>query len=77
MNNARRKALNSIIERLEGLKENLQTVLDEEQDAFDNLPEGLQMSERGETMEGAIDNMAEAVGAFDDLADLIREATGE
>lgn len=77
MNNARRKALNSIIERLEDLKGDLQTVLDEEQDAFDNLPEGLQMSERGETMETAIDNMAEAVDAFDDLAELIREATGE
>lgn len=77
MNNARRKALNSIIERLENLQTDLQDIQAEEQEAFDNLPEGLQASERGEAMETAIDNLEEAVSMFDDLADLIREATGE
>ena len=77
MNNARRKVLNSIIARLEDLQTDLQGVLDEEQGAYDALPEGLQASERGEAMETAIDNMAEAVDAFEDLASLIQEAIGE
>lgn len=77
MNNARRKVLNSIIARLEDLQTDLQGVLDEEQEAYENMPEGLQASERGEAMETAIDNMAEAVDAFEDLASLIQEAIGE
>ncbi|MGG7621296.1 hypothetical protein [Bacillus coreaensis] len=32
----------------------MESVKDEEQDAFDNFPEGLQVSERGEAMEDAI-----------------------
>lgn len=77
MNNARRKALNSIIERLENLQTDLQGILEEEQGAYDALPEGLQASERGEAMETAIDNLEEAVSMFDDLAELIQEAIGE
>ena len=77
MNNARRKALNSIIERLENLQTDLQDIQAEEQEAFDNLPEGLQASERGEAMETAIDNLEEAVSMFDDLVELIQEAIGE
>lgn len=77
MNNARRKVLYSIIERLEDLQTDLQDILDQEEESYNNLPEGLQESERGETMEAAIDNMAEAVDAFEDLASLLHEATGE
>lgn len=33
----------------------------EEQDAFDNLPEGFQLSERGEAMESAISSIDDAI----------------
>lgn len=45
----------------------LEEVRDEEQEAFDNLPEGLQYSERGEMMEEAIDSLDEVVDYLDDV----------
>ena len=45
----------------------LEEVRDEEQDAFDNLPEGLQYSERGEMMEEAVDNLDEAIDYLVDV----------
>lgn len=40
--------MNALDEMLAEIKEALETVMDEEQEAFDNMPEGLQDSERGE-----------------------------
>lgn len=71
MNKIRRKELARIIEKLEALdalraeiQEEIESVMDEEQEAFDNMPEGLQESERGEQMQEYIDAMQYAM---DDL----------
>jgi ATP-dependent helicase/DNAse subunit B len=71
MNKLRRKELTRIIEKLERLealrleiKDELEAVLEEEQEAFDNLPESLQESERGQQMQEYIDAMD---GALDEL----------
>lgn len=42
---------------------------------FDNLPEGLQHSEKGEAIEEAADNLEEAVGSLDELRDDIKNFT--
>jgi len=57
MNNARRKAIKKIAEQLDILKSEFEALKDEEQEAFDNMPESLQSSERGEHMEAVIYNM--------------------
>ena len=49
MNKERRGKLNSLLEKLAAAEEELQAIMDEEQDAFDNMPESIQGSERGET----------------------------
>lgn len=74
MNNKRRQILRSVlakIEELDTLKEEiveiLSTAADEEQEAFDNLPENLQMSERGERMEEIIDLLESARDTYEDL----------
>ena len=74
MNKIRRKELAHIVAKLEELealhleiKEALEAVLDEEQEALDNLPESLQESERGEQMQEYIDTME---SALDDLEQL-------
>lgn len=71
MNNTRRKAIAKIVERLEELKTDFELLRDEEQEAFDNLPEGIQESERGEHMENIIYNMEEVLenleSAFDTM----------
>lgn len=54
MNKFRRKEIARAIALIEEAHGILETVRDEEQEAFDNMPEGLQCSERGEAMEGYI-----------------------
>lgn len=79
MNNQRRKELNNIvtamenvstpvdIEELEGIKSDIEMVLMDEEMAFDNMPEGLQYSMRGEMSQEAQDNMNEAIDLIDEF----------
>ena len=63
MNSKRRNAIDSVIneliEKFEEIKaeaiDQLSEIRDEEQEAYDNLPESLQESERGENMQNCID----------------------
>jgi len=48
MNNVRRKELDMILLVLNSLKDDLESVLDEEREAFENIPENLWGSERYE-----------------------------
>ena len=61
MNKARRKEIARAIELMDEARQILESAMDEEQEAFDNMPESLQCSERGETMEGYIGTLEEVV----------------
>lgn len=61
MNKARRKEIARAIELMDEAREILEAVKDEEQEAFDNMPESLQCSERGETMEEYIGTLEDVV----------------
>ena len=65
MNRIRRKELAEIISLIEEARERLEAVRDDEQEAFDNLPESIQYSERGETMEEYISTMEELLDYLD------------
>ena len=65
MNNKRRKEISSISSILEDAKSRLNTVIDEEQEAFDNMPESLQGSERGCESEEALDSMNDALDSIE------------
>ena len=56
---------------LKQLSSELSSILNEEQDAFDNMPEGLQSSYRGMCSEDAIDNMEEASEKLDEVIELL------
>ena len=75
MNNDRRKILNDIRNNLEAQRDKLESVVNDEQMAFDNLTEGLQATMRGEAMEEAIDNMESAIEAIDEAIEYIDEAS--
>ena len=45
MNKTRRKVIDKLMERIEDLRSDVEMILDEEQEAFDNIPESLQESE--------------------------------
>ena len=73
MNKQRRNALNAIVKKIDKLVYELNYIKDEEQDAFDNLPEGLQMSERGDHMQENIDNLDTIIAYLENAADDIEE----
>lgn len=80
MNNTRRRRINELKVQIEFannyLKEaskKLSSILNEEQDAFDNMPDGLQSSYRGMCSEDAIDSMEEASDKLDEVIELLND----
>lgn len=73
MNRIRRKELERAAELLEQAREIIEAVKDEEQEAFDNMPESIQQSERGETMEGYIYTLDELCDTLSDAQDSVAE----
>ena len=75
MNNARRKEIEKITADLEAIKARIEALQEEEQDAFDNLPESIQYGERGDKMQSAIDNLEYAADNIQDCLDNLCEAS--
>lgn len=67
MNNVRRKAIEEIIARLDEQRSTLEGVLNEEQEAYDILPEMFKFSERGETMLENVDSLSDVSCNLDEL----------
>ena len=61
----------SAMELLSDIQFNVEQVLDEEQEAYDNMPENLQYSDRGCISEECIDALEEAVSSLEELTGLI------
>lgn len=68
--------LRTALETMQELHATLESLKDEEQEAFDNLPEGLQQADRGQSMEAiasalddAVDTLSSALGDIDNVAD--------
>ena len=73
MNNQRRKCLQNIVDALETQKQEIESLTEEEQEAFDNMPEGIQYSKRGETMGENISELEDAASNLDDVINQILE----
>ena len=74
MNKNRRKQLEELCNEMTNQLEGLRALLDEEQEYYDNMPESLQYSERGEqsseyisTMESALDDIESALGTLEEV----------
>lgn len=81
MNKQRRKQLAGAIEKLEQAvalieeaKETVEFVNEEEQEAYDNLPESLQESERGQTIQENIDKLEDVVYNIESYIDEINDS---
>lgn len=77
MNKSRRKKLGEIIDQLEYLREDLDAVSSEEREAYDNLPESLQESDRGCAMEEAADELDDICSEMEELKDRIQSVYDE
>ncbi len=80
MNNARRRRISELKtqidfanNQLKDANKKLSSILSEEQDAFDNMPESLQSSYRGMCSEDAIDTMEEASEKLDEVIELLND----
>lgn len=74
MNNARRKQIAEAIIALEIIKTAIEGFRDEEEDAYDNLPESIQDSARGEEMQEAVDALEDACDSLDEALDRLNDA---
>lgn len=85
MNKSRRKRIAAVISTLENVgydiiesaRDEIEDILWEEEDAYDNMPENLQYSMRGEESSEAIDNLQEAVDKLEEALDMINEIDEE
>lgn len=77
MNRTRREAIDDLIEQLENIQQQIEALKDEEQTVYDNLPETLQYSERGETITEAIDNLESAESSVEEAIGYLTSAKGE
>lgn len=73
MNKERRDRLSEVIASLEEAKDLMEDVKNDEQDAFDNMPVGLQCSERGSKMEDYIELMEDAGDQIDNVCEFIEK----
>lgn len=71
MNKQRRKEIQEAIARIEDLTSDVEMILSDEQDAFDNMPEGLQFSYNGETSEEAISLLEDAVESLEEAKECL------
>ena len=84
MNNDRRKRikavikeLNSSLEIIDAQYEELESLTEDEEEAFDSLPESIQGSDRGEEMEANIGTLSEQQDSLSTVADTVREIVDE
>lgn len=82
MNNTRRKRIASVImslrkfsdyDLIEDIKDEIEDILWDEEDAYNNMPENLQYSMRGENSSDAIDSLQEAVDALEEAVYILEE----
>lgn len=74
MNAERRKRIGKVWDVIEDLKNELEYIKEEEDEALDNLPESLQYGERGERMQSAIDNLDYAISSIEDVISYLQDA---
>jgi hypothetical protein len=73
MNKQQRKKLSDMLDEIAGYVSTLEEMAEEEQEKYDNMPDGLQDSERGQAIQEAADNLQQAA---DDLQNWIDETGG-
>lgn len=71
----RLSTIQACIDDIRSAYDDLEMVKDEEQEAYDNLPESLQWGERGDMMQEAIDALDDILSTIDDALMTLDEVT--
>lgn len=72
MNKQRRKEIANAIRQIENV---VSSILADEEEAFDNMPESLQESERGDISQEAQDNLSNAIDALEEAIICLEDAS--
>ncbi len=59
--------------RVQDAKDALEAIKDAEQDAYDNMPEGLQQGDRGQACEVAVSALENVVGTLETFGDALTD----
>ena len=73
MNKQRRKELEKAFDMIEQAKEIIESVKEEEEESYENLPDNFRYGDRGEEMQGYIEMMDETVGYLEDANSVIEQ----
>lgn len=73
MNKVRRANIKETVDLIERVKSVLESILDEEQEYYDNIPENLQTSQRVEDSEDAISNLEDAISNLEEAIGNLEE----
>ena len=73
MNKARRDQILMVIQKIDNIKAALEVILYDEQEAYDNIPDSLKESERGETSMEAQENMEAAIQTLEEAMECLEE----
>ena len=76
MNASRRKRLKAVAEQLVGLQTELDILQDQEDEAFEALPDRLKETKRGEAMQTACTDIEEARDGIEAVIDAVERAMG-
>lgn len=74
MNKLRRAEIDAVAAELLELQSRIEALRDEEQDAFDNLPGGLQQAPGGQASEAAAAALCTALDGLEEVLDALGEA---
>lgn len=74
MNKVKRRRISRAIETIGVVKSQVESILLEEQIAFNNTPERLQDSEKGEKMQSCISQLEDAVDDLESAVESLQEA---
>jgi uncharacterized coiled-coil DUF342 family protein len=76
MNKDRRKAVDELRGQIETIKFGIEELQNQEQDYYDNMPEGIQCGEKGDKAQEAIDALESAVASMDEVVEYLESAQG-
>ena len=75
MNKRRREETADVVKRLEAIKNEIESLMEEEQEYLDSMPESLQGSEKGGAATEAVDNYQYALDEFESITSYLEDAS--
>ena len=77
MNKSRRSRIDEIIQKIEDLCYDIDIIREEEETAYGNMPESIQVSDRGDAMSESISNLEDAVSSLEEATEYLNDAKEE